>query len=94
MGGSESKVNTDAALLITTREREVWMPEEKRLLDRLAKVFNQHGDKLQLICGNPVCPAPKMTLSRDDSHPGGRVLRCGCRDRVFTRYASTRPLKH
>lgn len=68
-----------------TRQRTVWTRDEKKLLDRLAKVFNMHGDKLQLRCGNPVCPDTRMTLAQDATSPGGMVLRCGCTDRVFSR---------
>jgi hypothetical protein len=78
---------SDAGLLISTHQRVVWTRDERRLLDRVAKVFNAHGDKFKLVCGSPVCPEPSIVLRDDDSHPGGRVLRCGCRDRVFTRSA-------
>lgn len=71
------------ALLINTRTRDVWTYDEKRLLDRLARIFNEHGDKLALTCGNATCPDPKMALAADDTDPAGRVLRCGCKDRHF-----------
>jgi hypothetical protein len=76
---------TDGAMLISTRVRTVWTTHERKLLDRLAKVFNMHGDKLQLRCGNPVCPDNRISLAQDHSSAGGAVLRCGCTDRVFTR---------
>jgi hypothetical protein len=78
---------SDAGLLISTRQRVVWTRDERKLIDRVAKVFNAHGDKLKFVCGNITCPEPSIVLQRDDSAPGGRVLRCGCRDRVFTRSA-------
>lgn len=77
----------DAALLISTRQRRVWTKADRKLLDRVSKVFNAHGDKLKLVCGSPVCPDRDITLQRDQRDPGGRVLRCGCTDRVFTRSA-------
>ena len=78
---------SDGALLISNRQRVVWTKDERRPLDRVAKVFNAHGDKFQLVCGSPFCPEPSIVLEKDSSDPGGRVLRCGCRDRVFTRSA-------
>lgn len=70
-------------LLINTRRRVVWTKDEKRLLDRVAKRFNAHGDKLQLLCGNETCPDRRISLAVDDEDPAGRVLRCGCTDRQF-----------
>ena len=74
---------SDADLLINTRIRTVWTTDERRLLDRLAKIFNQHGDKLLLKCGNVVCPEDHIVLQQDRTAPGGMVLRCGCTDRHF-----------
>lgn len=70
--------------ILTGRERVVWTKADKKILDRCAKLFNMHGDKLLLKCGNPVCPDHNMHLLEDISAPGGMVLRCGCHDRVFT----------
>lgn len=75
---------TEAAMLVNTRARVVWTTDEKKLLNRLAKVFNMHGDKLLLRCGNQTCPEPSIALARDDSAPTGAVLRCGCSDRLFS----------
>lgn len=66
------------------RVRTVWTTDERRLLDRLAKTFNMHGDKILLRCGNPVCPSPVIVLKADQTSAGGAVLRCGCTDRVFS----------
>jgi hypothetical protein len=71
-------------LLISTRTRVVWTLAERKRLDRCAKDFNVHGDKLQLRCGQMTCPDPTMHLAADFSAPGGAVLRCGCTDRVFS----------
>lgn len=73
-----------SALLISTRRRVVWTVAERRLLDKVAKVFLVHGDKFQLKCGSAVCPSPQIVTAQDDSNPGGRVLRCGCSDRHFS----------
>lgn len=73
----------NGALIISTREREVWTYENKRRLDRLAHDLNTANVVLMLKCANPLCPDPQMTLAQDDTHAGGRVLRCGCRDRHF-----------
>lgn len=75
----------DSAYLISTRRRVVWTIAERRLLDKVSKAFNVHGDKFQLVCGSAVCPAPAISLAQDDTNPSGRVLRCGCTDREFSR---------
>lgn len=69
--------------IISDREQETWLHEEKRLLDRIAKVFAAHGDKFTLKCGNPYCPQPTMQLGVDPHNANGAVLSCGCRDRHF-----------
>jgi hypothetical protein len=69
--------------IISTRNREVWTYENKRRLDRLAEMLNSAQVKLGLTCGNPICPSPDIELVRDDTDPGGRILRCGCKDRHF-----------
>jgi hypothetical protein len=74
---------SEAALLISTRQRVVWTSDEKKLLNRLSKIFNAHGDKLLLVCGNTTCLEQRMILAQDQSNPGGMVLRCGCSDRCF-----------
>jgi hypothetical protein len=72
-----------AALLIDPRQRVVWTTDERRRLDRCAKDFNTHGDKLQLVCGSALCPEPRIVMHQDQTAPGGVVLRCGCTDRHF-----------
>lgn len=74
---------TDAGVM--TRRRVVWTLAERKLLDKVARTFNVHGDKFQLVCGDPGCPNPKITLVQDDTNPAGRVLRCACTDREFSR---------
>jgi len=71
-------------LLISTRTRVVWTLAERKRLDRCAKDFNVHGDKLQLRCGQITCPDPTIHLAAKFDEPGGAVLRCGCTDRVFS----------
>ncbi len=73
----------NGAYILSTREREVWSYENKRHLDRLAHMLSTAGVKLLLRCDNPVCPDQQIVLAKDDSDPGGRVLRCGCKDRSF-----------
>jgi len=72
------------SLVLNTRQRVVWTTDERRRLDRCAKDFNVHGDKLQFKCGNLTCPDTRIHLAADFSQPGGAVLRCGCTDRVFS----------
>lgn len=80
----------NGALLISTRAREVWSHESKRLLDRLAHMLTTAEVKLLLSCANPVCPDPQIVMVRDDTDPAGRVLRCGCRDRHVESKSSRR----
>lgn len=68
----------------TTRQRTVWTTDEKRLLNRISKIFNEHGDKLLLRCGNPLCPDDRIFLHAAPSEPTGAILRCGCTSRVFS----------
>lgn len=72
------------ALLISTRRRVVWTKDERKLVDRVAKLFNRHGDKFQLVCGSALCPEPSITMAVDDHDQRSRVLRCGCTDREFS----------
>lgn len=76
----------DGALLISNRTREVWTRADHRLLQRVAKLFQNHGDSFQLVCRYPLCPDPKIRLAQDETAPGGRVLRCGHLDRAFSRW--------
>jgi len=86
--GPHAGASLDAdTLLISTRRRVVWTTDERKHLDRCAKDFNVHGDKLQLRCGQMTCPDPTIHLAVDFHAPGGAVLRCGCTDRLFSRTA-------
>lgn len=69
--------------IISTRDREVWTYESKRLLDRLAKMLNSAQVTLKLECSAPLCPSPRLELKPHPTAPGGRILTCGCRDRHF-----------
>lgn len=66
-----------------TRIRAVWTPDEKRQLDRIARIFNAHGDVLLFKCGDRNCPDRVIKLANDPTDPNGRILQCGCTDRVF-----------
>jgi hypothetical protein len=79
-----ASLDADLALQINTRTRVVWTTDERKRLDRCAKDFNQHGDKLLLKCGQMLCPDPRIHLAAAFDAPGGAVLRCGCTDRVFS----------
>lgn len=70
-------------LIISTRQREVWTHENKRHLDRLCKMLLSAEVTLLLRCANPVCPDQKITMVRDQTDPGGRILQCGCKNRFF-----------
>jgi hypothetical protein len=56
------------------------------LLDRFAKMVRGHGDTISLHCGNELCPDRAIKLEADASAERGAVLRCGCSERVFSRY--------
>lgn len=69
--------------ILGARIREVWPKDERKILDRCAKLFNSHGDKLMMRCGYPLCTDPDIRLYPDPLKPNWMVLRCGCRDRAF-----------
>lgn len=75
------------ALDISTRKREDWTRDERRVIDRAAKLLHGHGVAMKLACGSPVCPDPTLHVE-----PGAfdSVLRCGCTDRHFQRPLPTR----
>lgn len=66
-----------------SRDREVWTKDESRLLDRAIALLGSRGLKLQLACNDPACASP--TLERMRTTDGSFTLRCGHKDRVFTR---------
>lgn len=71
-----------------TRRRVVWTSDEKKKLDRAAKVVASHGDVIRLRCGSPVCPDHAIVLAEEGTGYRGRVLRCGCTDRVIEGHSS------
>jgi len=66
-----------------SRIREVWIKAEARLLDRALALLQSRGVILQLRCGDRTCSAP--TLERMTLEDGTVRLRCGHKDRVFSR---------
>ena len=77
----------ESELLINTRIRVVWDHDDVRRMKRFAAFVLSRGDQMRLRCGTATCPAPDITVHKDDSDPVGRVLRCGCTDRVLARKA-------
>lgn len=71
------------ALLISTRDRQVWTTDEKKLVNRAAKLFNSYGVRMVLECQHATCPAQRIVMTRDPHDPGGMILACGCTNRVF-----------
>lgn len=69
--------------IISTRVREVWTYEQKRKIDRMAEDLNSAHVALKLECREPFCPSPAFELVPHPTAPGGRILRCGCKDRHF-----------
>lgn len=72
-----------APLIISTRTREVWTYENKRHLDRLARMLNSAEVGLKLKCEASFCPDPTLRLIVDQTDPTGCVLQCGCKNRHF-----------
>ena len=75
------------AVLISSRTREVWTYENKRHLDRMAKLLNSASVLLKLECDRPGCPDVRLRLVADTMEPTSRILQCGCTNRAF----ETRP---
>lgn len=71
--------------IISTKRRVVWTRDEKRLIDRVSKLFHDRGARLLMECGSALCQAPRFALVADDAEPAGRVLACGCTKHVFLR---------
>lgn len=80
-------MNTESEMLISTRRRETWPRDDYRRVDRASKLLKSRNVKMSISCANPVCPEPSIALvkSTDATH-GGFVLRCGCTERVLTRF--------
>lgn len=81
-------LNADLALDVNIRQRQVWTNDEKKHLDRAAKVLLSHADRMLMLCGKALCPDPRIQLVRDGDSPRGAVLRCGCTDREFSRLST------
>lgn len=64
------------------RPREVWTADERKVMDRAAKLALLHGIKLTLRCVRDGC---RGALERTQDAMGQDVLRCECRDRVMAR---------
>lgn len=73
---------SEALLIDLSRRRVVWTAADKKHMDRAAKVLVQHGDTMQLRCGNRTCPERTIRGAEEATGYKGRVLRCGCTDRV------------
>lgn len=86
MSGQQIGPAVDASGVLDLRQRlrVVWTTDEKKLLSRLSKIFNMHGDKLLMRCGNVTCADAVIRLHVAPDQPTGAVLRCGCTDRVFS----------
>lgn len=67
------------------RVREVWTRDEWRRFNRAAKIMEEHGVKMRLLCTLAQCPDKNIRIHPDASAPSGAVLRCGCTDRIFAR---------
>lgn len=77
---------TEAEMLISTRLRVLWTQDELRAVNRAHKILAAHTDRLQMSCGNELCPDQLITMHKaDDRGKRVLVLRCGCTDRVLSR---------
>lgn len=77
-------LDRDGVLRVDTRRREVWTRDEKKIIDRAARVLNSHGDRMKLVCGSDICPDNRIVMVVDQSDPSGAQLACGCTTRCFS----------
>lgn len=75
-------------LLLSTRQTEHWTRDERRVIDRAAKLLNQRGVKMLLVCASELCPDQRLRLA-EGRRPGEVSLRCGHLDRLFPAKAGT-----
>lgn len=66
-----------------SRERQTWVWQEWRDIERATKLLASRQIKFLLGCDKKGCSDPKLERLRNLD--GSITLRCGCRDRVFTR---------
>ena len=66
-----------------SRVREVWTRDEWRLIDRVSKLLERRGVDLILAC--PACARAGKPRIDQDREGDRQVLRCACKDRVFTK---------
>ncbi len=66
-----------------SRKREVWTPEETRLLDRTVQMLKRK--KMQWAVGCETCQGDAKLMTYTRSIDGNRVARCGCTDRILTK---------
>ena len=62
------------------RTREVWMPEESKLLRRLDRLLRSHGVEAVLRCTAPEC-REKPAITTQVEPDGTTTLVCGCKKR-------------
>lgn len=66
-----------------SREREVWTKDEARLIERATKLLESRDIQVFFGCPHPRCQdAPIRRYLKTD---GAMSLRCGHKDRLFTR---------
>ena len=68
--------------LTTERAREVWSRDERKALERVAKLCALRGVRFLLTCGREGC---RETIERVEDATGQLVLRCACSDRIMAR---------
>ncbi len=66
-----------------SRTREVWTPEETRLLDRTIQMLKRKH--LQWAIGCETCKPDQKAMTYARSVDGNRIARCGCTDRILTK---------
>ena len=66
-----------------SRERQAFTWQEWRDIERVTRLLTSRQVKFLMACDTKGCPDPK--LERIRNLDGSITLRCGCRDRVFTR---------
>ena len=64
-----------------SREREIWTRDERKVLRRAARLAEQKGCGVVLVCRDPRCKANPV-IERVDLPDGSFIMRCGHKDRL------------
>lgn len=82
----------NGALIVSTKDREVWIYERHKKITEVATLLQSAGVSLVMHCKSPACPDPRIRLVGDHTDPEGRILECGCKRRILEHAAGHAPL--